>query len=590
MEMPAKGPRRQARGRPGRLACLVVALLVAGCGSPATLTQPPASPASRTTASMVTPAALGTEAATPGSTPTPARPASAPASSVGPLAIAAGSALGSDHGGPFTATTKIPAFGQAVTWRFDGGPALAEAAVQILASDRDYPPDFRPVATVSADASGTAYYTTSFDRPAYLSVRAFVPAPAGQTASYSPSRIAVWRGTGPCPFQVSSPLDETVLTRAVVHAPGGATYTLRWGWDRAGNDQWTLVASDLPGGPAAGWRYVFTACQEVDSPVVGADGAVYVLTSGPGSKFTSTRLYTFGPTGRRAQQALRGLLGHLVRSSEGAVYLVASRETPRPGSSWAGVWHASYLAALDAGGRPKPGWPYTSAVPVSDPAFGADGTVYLATGFQIGLTQVPAAAQRVHTIVALRLDGTVVPGWPFTLPVGMSPTATATSEGEDMVFGQPPIVGADGTVYLVASKGNWGRDGDVVFALAKDGHLKPGWPYATTLDRGRFLGVGGVTGGAPGATPPAIGPDGTMYLVRRVGDLRTGHDEVVALAPDGRLRLGWLVALPDQGVLGTRPVPPPPASRRAAGSASPRTASSSSPSTPTDPTSRRRCV
>ena len=483
-------------------------------------------------------------AATPPPTSEPAtvRPSEAPPPSAGPLTIAASSALGSAHSGSFTSATKIPAFGEGVTWRFDGGAALAGQQVQILASDRDYPPDFVPIATVTADAGGTAYYTTSFDRPAYLSVRAFVPTSAEHAASASHSRIASWRGTGPCPVQVSGPPDQAGPPASVAHGPGGATYTLGWGWDSTGNELWTLVASNLPGGPGATWRHVFPACQGVTTPVVGANGTAYVLTSGPGSKFTTMRLYAFGPAGLRAVQVLPGLLGGLVRSTDGTVFLVAQRETPRPGSSWAGVWHGSHLAALDAAGRPKPGWPYTSAVPASDPAFGADGTVYFATGFQIGLTDVPAGAQGAHTVVALRADGTIVPGWPFTLPVGTSPTLTWTTEGNDMVFGQPPIVGANGTVYAVASKGTWGTGGDLVFALTRDGRLKAGWPYGTELGRGGFA---LSTGGSPGATPPAVGPDGTVYLLRRVGSISTGHDEIVALAPDGAVRPGWPVALPD---------------------------------------------
>ncbi|HVA86816.1 MAG TPA: hypothetical protein VNF73_10940 [Candidatus Saccharimonadales bacterium] len=478
----------------------------------------------------------------PASEPATVGPSEAPQPSAGPLAITASSALGSAHSGSFTSATKIPAFGQGVTWRFDGGVALAGQQVQILATDRDFPPDFVQIATATAGPSGTAYYTTSFDRPAYLSVRAFVAATAEHAATYSPSRIASWRGPGPCAVQVSGPADQAGQPESLVPGPGGATYTLRWGWDRAGNEQWTLVASGLSGPLGASWTHVFPACQSAATPVVGSNATAYVLTSDPGSKFTSARLYAFGPAGLRAVQALPGLLGGLVRSNDGTVYLVAEQETARPGSSWAGIWHGSYLAALDAAARPKPGWPYRSAVPASDPSFGADGTVYTTTGFQIGLTGVPAAAQRVHTVVALRPDGTPVPGWPFTLPAGTSPTLTWLTEGNDMVFGQPPTVGADGTVYVVASTGTWGEGGDLVVALSRDGRLKAGWPFATTLGQGGFV-IG--TGSSPGATPPAIGPDGTVYLVRRAGSISTRHDEVVALAPDGKLRSGWPVALPD---------------------------------------------
>ena len=482
------------------------------------------------------------------SSPAPATPAGSTASSLapGPLSVSAGSTLGAGHVGPFTHATKTPALGQAVTWQFVGGTALAGATIEVLASDRDYPVDFRPVTTVTADATGTAFYTVAFDHPAYLSVRASVPASATHAAGLSPSSIASWRGTGACPVQVSGPPDQALGPPTLVSGLGGATYTLQGGWDRAGDAQSTLSARATTGS-AGRWTYVFAACDAPAPPVVAADGSVYVWVANPRHTFTSGRLFVFGAAGLRAVRAESGLRGGPLRAPDGSVYLVAQEETARPGSSWAGIWHASYLAALDAAGRPRAGWPYVSDVPLSDPSFGPHGTLYLAAGFQIGWPDVPASAARVHAVIALRPDGSLVPGWPFALPAGTAAAATWTSEGMDMVYPQPPAVGADGSVYVVATKGTWGQspagNGDLVFALDPNGQVKAGWPYAIALARGGFV---VATGGGPGATPPAIGPDGTVYLLHLVGTLQSGHDEILALGPGGRIRRGWPAALPDR--------------------------------------------
>ncbi|MGC8633536.1 MAG: hypothetical protein ACP5VP_02555 [Candidatus Limnocylindrales bacterium] len=428
----------------------------------------------------------------------------------------------------------------------------------MLASDRDYPVDFRHVAAVTADASGTAYYTVAYDQPAYLSVRASVPATATHAAGLSPSSIASWRRTGACPVQVSGPSDQAIRT-TTVGGTGGVSYTLRNGWDRAGDAQSTLTARTTSAGSSA-WTYTFAACDAPSTPVVGGSGSVYVWVMNPRHTFTSGRLFVFGSAGLMAVRSEAGLRGGPLRAPDGTVYLVAQEETARPGSSWAAIWHASYLAALDPSGLPRSGWPYVSDVPLSDPSFGPGGTVYLASGFQVGYPGIAAAQERVHTVIALRPDGSPASGWPFTLPAGTSATATWTSEGMDMVFPQPPTVGADGTVYAVASKGTWGETangtGDLVFALDPSGRVKTGWPYAITLARGGFS---VATGGGPGATPPVIGPDGTVYLLHQVGTLQAGHDEILALDPAGRLRSGWPVALPERA--SPTPVPCPSAGR-----------------------------
>ena len=459
------------------------------------------------------------------------------------------SALGTTTSGPFTRSTKVPALGQAVTWRFDGGPALAGQVLQIQSLTAINPTLWTTIATVTADTDGVATYATSFDHPAFLSLRAVV-APGSTGAGGSSGGLqASWRGTGACPFIAGpgAPPQAPATT-----SPDGTRYQFAWGWDAAGNQQLTLVATTPGGHVAPRWRHVFPACAgTVHGPLFGPDGTAYVVTS----KHSATWLYTFGPAGSRASSPYRlpGDFEGIERAPDGAVYVWSWDYTsPWDPGSTAYAWHQFYLASVDATGRPKRGWPYTSAMPISDPTFGPDGSVYLTVGYVIGWGMSAAQDRLPHRIVALAPDGHLKPGWPFVLPAGVGPQFPWISEG-DIAVGEPPVLAPDGTLYVVAAKGSWGAGGNLVYALGPDGTLRPGWPYAATLSDGS---LDLSTGGAAGALPPVPAPDGTIYLAVRTGQLRgtpAGHDTVLALDASAHVLPGWPVALPAGSVIAGTP-------------------------------------
>ncbi len=221
------------------------------------------------------------------------------------------------------------------------------------------------------------------------------------------------------------------------------------------------------------------------------------------------------------------------------------------------AWRRYYLAALGPTGRPKSGWPYSTPVPASDPTFGQDGHVYLVTGYVDRWPTEVAPAQRVHLVVALDPDGKARPGWPYALPASVHPQSALDAPGEISV-GEPPVVGADGTIFVSAARGELHSGDDLVYALTPDGRLKPGWPFATTLSNA-FLAeeLVGVAGATPGTLPPVPGAGGIVYVATRVGGMPSAHDEVVALGPDGTVQPGWPFALPAragvQAVICARP-------------------------------------
>ena len=297
---------------------------------------------------------------------------------------------------------------------------------------------------------------------------------------------------------------------------------------------------------------MFPACAgSVHGPLYGPDGTAYVVTS----KHRATWLYSFGPAGPRAAAPYRlpGDFEGIERAPDGTVYAWTWDYTSPwdPGSN-AYQWHAFYLAAVDAKGRPKPGWPWTAAMPASDPTFGADGSVYLTVGYVIGWGGSATQDRLSHQIVALGPDGHMKPGWPFMLPANVGPQFPWITEG-DIAVGEPPVLGPDGTLYVVAAKGVWGAGGNLVYALGSGGTALHGWPYATTLSDGS---PNLATGGAAGALPPVPDSAGTVYLAVRSGPLRgtpAGHDEIVALDAAGHVRPGWPVALlTGTAVVGTR--------------------------------------
>ena len=493
-------------GAPGPAAVLLGALLLAACGGPA--------PSATTGLANVSPAASAPTPSGPPGVPSSPAPASiaSPAPPVSQVGITVSSALGRTTSGPFSRSTKVPALGQPVTWRFDGGGTLAGRTLQVQSLTSLRPVVWTTIATATTDADGVATYTASFDRPAFLSLRALVPPGPAAAGGSSGGLQASWRGTGPCPVVVMAPGPVTYEGPPAT-SPDGTRYQIVSGPDAAGDQQSTLVAGDSGG---TGWRHDFTPCYGVTDPVFDAGGTAYLVATLHTFHQLDSAIFTFGPAAIRSPAPYRiaGVAWSLVRSPLGTVYAEGASYNLGTGGTLIDL-RRSYMAALDASGHPTTGWPYSTPVPLSEPTFGSDGTAYLVAGFVIGVS----LDLGVHEVLALAPDGTSRAGWPFALPAGVGPLHTSMGEGQ-VAVGEPPVVGPDGTVYAAAGKGAWSAGGDLVYALGPDGRVQPGWPYATMLSDGALL--SGATGGSPGALPPVPGPR-WHPLPRHAGGIRGDH-------------------------------------------------------------------
>ncbi len=180
------------------------------------------------------------------------------------------------------------------------------------------------------------------------------------------------------------------------------------------------------------------------SPVIGSDGTVYVASS-------DSQLYAVNPNGTlKWKQVVGSLYGSTPAIAGDGTVLLQSQ---------------LYLHAFDSSGKSK--WSYAAFGFFSEPAFGPDGTIYL-------------AAYDNPFLYALQSDGTFK--WSYRLN-------EITSSG----VASAPAIGADGTIYF------GGKDNNL-HAVRPDGLLK--WK----------INLGSWVEGSP-----AIGVDGTIYVGSNVG-------------------------------------------------------------------------
>jgi len=306
--------------------------------------------------------------------------------------------------------------------------------------------------------------------------------------------VAATLGVSSEPAVVGS--DGTMYLCSPVEPPDGGrmSWTQISAWTLSGKVRWRCsLAGRVFGSPAVapdGTFYVFVHMVER-----GYDGCE---SSGP----IRTRLYGVSSSGRVRWQA--GIDGALPSApavgSDGTVYFTAEG---RIGPSVA--LHAegrmagpAVLHAFDSRGRVKrrrrlPG-------PLAKPvAIGSDSTVYAVTS---GTRQEPRGAP--GHVFAFRPDG----GKKWSRKLDAGPLTS-------------PAIGRDGTVYVgVVEKGLRAPDSDVrrgsLVAFNRDGRRQ--WAA-------RFGSVAG---------PPAIGPDGTVYMAARDRDPQTCV--LHAIAPDGSER------------------------------------------------------
>ena len=296
---------------------------------------------------------------------------------------------------------------------------------------------------------------------------------------------------------------------AFAFTPGG---TLMSGWpvDPWTGDSWQQVATVVGGTLYVPGRQI---TGEEGTP--GASVASWVNEIGADAS---------GREGTRVSSP-NGVMPEVEPAPDGSLRLVDTGG--RPGFTDPG--DQKLIMAIDVSG-PIPGWPLTFDLSVSQPAFGPDGRMYLA--------QVRSG--RTSTLVVAR-DGEF-------LPIGSDPLDIEQTEqwsgaGPDGWLPAPPIVSPDGTVFLIEEAGS----GLTVVALDPAGKVMAGWPYQAAA-RLELLGRCGApdTGCGVWRTAPVVGPENVLFLLLAADGPGKGGS-IVAIGPDGVVRPGWPVVLPDAG-------------------------------------------
>lgn len=205
-------------------------------------------------------------------------------------------------------------------------------------------------------------------------------------------------------------------------------------------------------------------------------------------------------------------------------YLVAPPQTIR----------RTQLTMFDGTGV-RAGWPRRYDGIVSAPAGGPDDRLYLTAGT---LGQAPTR------LLVLGPDGAPVPDAGSRLAAPL-PTYGGFGQGP-WFLAVAPLVARDGSAALVpleppASPGRYATPAIVVYRTDIAGRFVPGRTYRSAVT------IAGIDDG-PCETPswvdplpPAIAPDGTVYLLRSAS--RTTGDSAIGVGPDGQVRAGWPVTL-----------------------------------------------
>jgi len=402
------------------------------------------------------------------------------------------------------------------------------------------------------------------------------------SGSTSPRPTDLFPSLSP-PVPAALPVRGSAYGLGVLMAPGpdGGVYI-----SVPGPDGSVLALLDRDGIPRAGWPITVPGSVSCGQPVSVEDGSVRIvctLDNPQGNMFGPIGAFAFDSTGSShagwpvdlAAHGLvtvravgDGLIAHAWTIS-GDVIL----EGQPAGDSW--IMTADPDATVRNGARA----PYGMGCCGPDEwALGPDGVAYgvvhhgaatlarttseltavgpdgVPAGFPIaieGIASRPAfdAAGRIHVTVGLPIeppartlvfdpDGRAVVGRSGELDI----TATSDWRGAGNVFPAAPLVGADGTTFIIETLA-----GTSVIGLGPSGQVMPGWPYRSDvgLEDTGFCGPHDTGCGQYRATP-TIGPGNVLYLLHAAASPSAGGS-IVAIGPDGRVRPGWPVELRQPG-------------------------------------------
>jgi hypothetical protein len=198
----------------------------------------------------------------------------------------------------------------------------------------------------------------------------------------------------------------------------------------------------------------------------------------------------------------------------GRVYLSWWKFRETAGLSMEGPGEAleTRIAAVDQNGRPYPGWPVTIEGAASEPAFGPDGTVYMTRELYASGS---GSSTATDSVLALDAAGRPKPGWPISLP-GQA-LLLRSMPGVSASAPDPPQIGSDGTVYF----GAWASDPaspGILEAVGPSGRLEPGFPASIDWNTTSNLFFGAGSGWF------AVGRTGLVFTTSGYSVLAIGSD------------------------------------------------------------------
>jgi hypothetical protein len=242
---------------------------------------------------------------------------------------------------------------------------------------------------------------------------------------------------------------------------------------------------------------------------------------------------------------------------DGGVWVLADHS----GGVGADATSVTVLGLLDGTGRPRPGWPIALTgwrcvddTPPRGLAVAADGSIRL-----VCAEDTTSDGPQRHAAFAFDAAGRALPGWPVELPdSGLSTTTVvvgnelrilasevASMEGQtsseqaaawwligvsasgEVRIGQRYAVAdaagsfdvriaSDGLAYRVAFSGGPDTEQTAITAIDFDGQ-RPGWPVT----------VDGI------ASQPVAGPDGRLFITRRLGQGASARAQTMTIDPAG---------------------------------------------------------